>query len=229
LPLHEPNDKAQRLGGHRGRLSLCPPRLCAEFPLAWFIAPMRGKETVEALSMKLLPLILEGEAFSSACFAVVCMVSVERDKLRTSNFKLRTSVRLQPGDRVERQHMRPAQIVIRARRRKSVEMRPADRGKQQRIRLRGNDAVKAWIDGHLRKITASRANFIEFKLVQSFSNTAATRFSASVRSANPGCHSDVCCASVSISVEDQKDSEGLRDSRDTISRSRSQVDSRGSC
>src|ERR1043165_5157858 len=27
-------------------------------------------------------------------------------------------------------------------------MRPADRGKQQRIRLRGNDAVKAWVDGH---------------------------------------------------------------------------------
>ena len=44
--------------------------------------------------------------------------------------------------------MRPAQIVIRVRRRKSVEMRPADRGKQQRIRLRGDDAVKAWVDGH---------------------------------------------------------------------------------
>jgi len=27
-------------------------------------------------------------------------------------------------------------------------MRPADRGKQQRIRLRGYDAVKAWVDGH---------------------------------------------------------------------------------
>jgi hypothetical protein len=31
---------------------------------------------------------------------------------------------------------------------KSVEMRPADRGKQQRIRLRGNDAVKALVGGH---------------------------------------------------------------------------------
>jgi hypothetical protein len=27
-------------------------------------------------------------------------------------------------------------------------MRSADRGKQQRIRLRGNNAVKAWVDGH---------------------------------------------------------------------------------
>lgn len=54
---------------------------------------------------------------------------------------------LQTDDRVERQHMRPAQIVIRVRRRKSVEMRPADRGKQQRIRLRADDAVKAWVDG----------------------------------------------------------------------------------
>jgi hypothetical protein len=27
-------------------------------------------------------------------------------------------------------------------------MRPADRGKQQRIWLRGNDTVKAWVDGH---------------------------------------------------------------------------------
>jgi len=26
-------------------------------------------------------------------------------------------------------------------------MRPADGGKQQRIRLRGHDAVKAWVDG----------------------------------------------------------------------------------
>jgi hypothetical protein len=34
-------------------------------------------------------------------------------------------------------------------------MRPADRGKQQRIRLRGNDAVKAWIDGCL-KVWANR-------------------------------------------------------------------------
>jgi hypothetical protein len=40
---------------------------------------------------------------------------------------------LRPDDRVERQHMRPAQIVIQVRRRKSVEMLPADRGKRQRV------------------------------------------------------------------------------------------------
>ena len=58
---------------------------------------------------------------------------------------------LQPDDGVERQHMRPAQIVIRVRRRKSVEMRAADRGEQER--LPGNNAVKARVDGHDSIIT----------------------------------------------------------------------------
>lgn len=48
---------------------------------------------------------------------------------------------LQTDDRIERQHMRAAQVIIRVRRRKSVEMRPADRGEKQRIRLRGNNFV----------------------------------------------------------------------------------------
>ena len=48
-----------------------------------------------------------------------------------------------------RQHMRPPpQIKIRIRRGKPIKMRPADGGKQQRIRLRGNNAMKTWINVH---------------------------------------------------------------------------------
>ena len=54
-------------------------------------------------------------------------------------------------------------------------MRPADRGKQQRIRLRGSDAVKARVDGHLRRIAASPTNLSEFKSIQSFSNLVILR------------------------------------------------------
>jgi len=44
--------------------------------------------------------------------------------------------------------MRAAQVKVRVRRRKSVKMRAADGGEQQRIRLHRDDAVKAWVSGH---------------------------------------------------------------------------------
>ncbi len=37
-PFLEPNYKAQSLGRHRGRLSLCPPSVCAEIFPSWFMA-----------------------------------------------------------------------------------------------------------------------------------------------------------------------------------------------
>ena len=43
---------------------------------------------------------------------------------------------LQADDLRERQHMRAAQVEVRVRRRKPVEVRAADGGEQQRIRLR---------------------------------------------------------------------------------------------
>ena len=55
---------------------------------------------------------------------------------------------LQADDLFERQHMRAAQVKVRVRRRKPVKVRAADGGEQQRIRLRCNDAVKAWVNGH---------------------------------------------------------------------------------
>ena len=50
---------------------------------------------------------------------------------------------LQADDLFERQHMRAAQVKVRVRRRKPIKMRAADRRKEQRIRLRRGDAVKA--------------------------------------------------------------------------------------
>ena len=47
-----------------------------------------------------------------------------------------------------RQGMHAARIVIGVRRRRRVEMRLADRGKEQRIGLGGNDAKKAGVAGH---------------------------------------------------------------------------------
>lgn len=47
---------------------------------------------------------------------------------------------------------RAAQVKVRVRRRKSVKMGAADGSKQQHIRLRGNDAVKAWVNGHIQLV-----------------------------------------------------------------------------
>src|SRR5207249_9114840 len=56
---------------------------------------------------------------------------------------------LQADDLFERQNMRAAHVKVRVRRRKPVKVRTADGGEQQRIRLRRDDAVKAWVNGHL--------------------------------------------------------------------------------
>jgi hypothetical protein len=57
--------------------------------------------------------------------------------------------RLQADDLFQRQHMRAAQVKVRVRRWKPVQVRAADRGEEQRIRLRRDDAVKAWVNGHV--------------------------------------------------------------------------------
>lgn len=50
----------------------------------------------------------------------------------------------------QRQQMCPAQIEIGIQRRKPIKMRAADGGEEQRIRLRRDDAMEAWGDGHVR-------------------------------------------------------------------------------
>src|SRR5258708_4839883 len=53
---------------------------------------------------------------------------------------------LQADDLFKRQHMCTAQVKVRVRRRKPVKVRTADGGEQQRIRLRRDNAVKAWVN-----------------------------------------------------------------------------------
>lgn len=53
---------------------------------------------------------------------------------------------IQADDPFDRQHMRAAQVKVRVRRRKPVKVRAADGGEQQRIRLRYDDALKAWVN-----------------------------------------------------------------------------------
>ena len=48
--------------------------------------------------------------------------------------------------------MRSAQVKVQVRRRKPVKVRPADGGEQQRIRLRCDDAVEAWVNGHVQLV-----------------------------------------------------------------------------
>src|SRR5688572_16893402 len=55
---------------------------------------------------------------------------------------------IKTDDRIERQHMHATQVKVRVRRWKSVKMGTADSGEQQRIRLRSDNAVKAWVNGH---------------------------------------------------------------------------------
>ena len=55
---------------------------------------------------------------------------------------------IQSSNIFERQHMRAAQVKVRVRRRKPIKVRAADGGKQQRIRLRRNNTLKAWVNGH---------------------------------------------------------------------------------
>ena len=77
---------------------------------------------------------------------------------------------IQADDFFEQQHMRAAQVKVRVRRRTTmreahivtwgihlvaglgkpqpVKVRATDGGEQQRIRLRRDDAVKAWVNGH---------------------------------------------------------------------------------
>src|SRR4051794_21601640 len=45
-------------------------------------------------------------------------------------------------------NMRAPQIIVGVRRREPIQVRPANRGEQQRIRLGSNDAVKPWVNGH---------------------------------------------------------------------------------
>ena len=52
--------------------------------------------------------------------------------------------------------MRAAQVKVRVWRRKPVKVRAADRGEQQRMRLRRDNTVKAGVNGH---DLASRAFF----------------------------------------------------------------------
>jgi hypothetical protein len=74
----------------------------------------------------------------------------ERAGVRWNNHRLldRFIADIQADDLFERQHMRAAQVKVRVRRRKPVKVRAADGGEQQRIRLRRDDAVKAWVNGH---------------------------------------------------------------------------------
>jgi hypothetical protein len=59
---------------------------------------------------------------------------------------------LQADDLFERQHMGAAQVQVRVRPRKSVKVRAANRGEQQRIRLHRDDALKAGVNGHVLRI-----------------------------------------------------------------------------
>ena len=55
---------------------------------------------------------------------------------------------IQTDDLFQRQHMCPTQIEVRILRRKTVKVRAADSREQQRIRLCGDDAMKAGVNGH---------------------------------------------------------------------------------
>src|ERR1035437_1807103 len=57
-------------------------------------------------------------------------------------------VNVQANNSFEWQHVCAAQIKVRVRRWKSVKVRSADGGEQQRIWLRRDDSVEAWIDIH---------------------------------------------------------------------------------
>jgi hypothetical protein len=74
----------------------------------------------------------------------------ERAGVRWNNHLLlnRFIADIQANDFFERQHVRAAQVKVRVRRRTPVKVRAADGGEQQRIRLRRDDTVKAWINGH---------------------------------------------------------------------------------
>ena len=62
---------------------------------------------------------------------------------------------LQPDDFLERQKMDAAQVVIGIRRREAVQVRPADRGEEQRIGMQFNLPEQAWIVHHGRFFNAA--------------------------------------------------------------------------
>lgn len=65
----------------------------------------------------------------------------------------RLAARIEAGNFARRQDVNAAQVVVGIRRREAVKMRAADRGEEQRIRLRRDFIVDFRVDVHFSKLT----------------------------------------------------------------------------